>query len=181
MTIVEAAAAVTTVAGAIAVVYVTTKKTALPLVAWFRKLNRAIAELSPNGGSSIKDAINRIDTRGEVTSARTLAIQDTSPIPVYECDPNGSNRYVNHALCELFGLDAAEMRGNGWLEGIEPEDRQSAFEVWHQAVVNNVPYEHEYVVVNQRTGERIKCRTIARAMRNGKGEIIGFHGTVERV
>jgi PAS domain S-box-containing protein len=141
----------------------------------------AFAELRTNGGSSLKDAVLRIDASSQKQEARWLAIVDRDSQPTYECAPTGECTQANKAICELFGLSREEMMGNGWLEGVIPSDREKAFDAWNAAVSKNLPYECEYTSRNHRTGETIKVRTTAEPMFDRDERIIGYHGVLDPV
>ena len=42
---------------------------------------------------------------------------------IFECDSHGFCTYVNPTLTRLFGLEATQMLGNGWLAAILPKER----------------------------------------------------------
>lgn len=145
---------------------------------WVSSINKAVAQLAPNGGSSVFDTIKRIDARQDEIVARTMAIQDSAPNAIFECSASGACTFANRKLSELFGMDWSEMQNNGWLQAIRDDDRERVYEKWHHAVANDIPYRDEYTVVNQRTGALVRCVSMAKAMKDRDGKTLGYYGTV---
>lgn len=143
-------------------------------------IDRILAELTPNGGGSIKDRIRRIDESIAVIEHRYRWVQDCSLVAIYECSADGQATFCNAALCNLFGMPHESMLGTGWLAALVDEDRQSTWETWISSTEAGIPYSHSYEIINQRTGERIKVRTKAVAIKMRTGEIASYHGTIWR-
>lgn len=135
-------------------------------------------ELTYNGGSSLKDQINEIKGLQE---ARFFTQQNQNVTPIYNCDKMGDCTFSNTALANLFGMHYTEMLGKGWLAAIgeDQAEREMVFENWMCSVKNDLPFEMEYIVVNQKTHEKIKCRTKAEAQRKKDGEVMFYLGTVK--
>lgn len=144
-------------------------------------LDAITTELSPNGGSSFRDKVTRIEESIDLLKARWRLSLTSSSIGQYECDAEGQCTYANRALCEMFGLDESQMMGNGWLASIDHTDRARVWDDWVRDIAKDIPYEDRYTVVNARTGERIPVKTIAVAHRSRVGKILGFYGRIERV
>ena len=149
-----------------------------PTRRWFQNLNRAIAELRPNCGGSMKDILNQLAHRVEIQCARIVAMREASTIATFECDLSGKSTFHNRALCELFGLSNEEMCHNGWLEAVDPAHRERVYDEWYSAVEKHLPYEAEYTIVNVRNGKHINATAYARPMKSSNGQIIGYFGTV---
>ena len=136
-------------------------------------------EFSPNSGKSIKDQMNRIDDAIRLGELRSKNISNSLVTTgVYECSPTGDFTWVNNALADIFGMSKDEMLYQGWLSGVKHTERQKVWSEWHNAVNNDIPYECEYTVVNQKTRKEVLVRTSAVAHRNLDGEILGFYGTL---
>jgi PAS domain S-box-containing protein len=183
----DIATAVTTACGAIAAVIGLHFKVVVPaaknirhLVEVVPKIDVIIAELTPNGGGSIKDRIRRIDESVRSMEYRHRFVQDCLDVGVYECDKDGMSVFCNEALCELFGLSLEETLGTGWLAAIVDEDRQRTWDIWQSATRAGIPYSHSYHVINQRSNERIKVRTKAYAVKMPNGEVASYQGTIWR-
>lgn len=73
-------------------------------------------ELKPNGGGSIKDAIN-------IMKAEMDANNWLSPRPTFRCTSSGSNIFVNEAYCHLCGVTPEELMKLGWRSFAADEDQ----------------------------------------------------------
>ena len=97
-------------------------------------LNKIMAELRPNGGSSLRDTIDRIDRYSTMTGARVMANMDRDPIPLFESDETGRNTWANAALLQLTGFQIHQVLGGGWINLIYPADRAATGAKWAAAI-----------------------------------------------
>lgn len=137
-------------------------------------------ELSPNGGSSIKDVLMDTRNMAYVSAARANALSNHSRFGMYECSPDGRCTFANASLCDLFGLDSSAMLDHGWLSAVVDEERAKSADAWDKAVRDHLPYSWTYHIRNARTHEVILCSTSAQPVIAG-GKIIAFTGSVTRV
>ena len=87
-------------------------------------------------------------------------------LALYVCDEHGQCIWVNKQLCELWGCDATDLLGQGWLRGIDDSDRADVWEDWMRCVKTGVPYSDvEYTITNKRTGLSLKVLTTAYAVK----------------
>ncbi len=117
-----------------------------------------------------------------VREVRVALLERRSSAAIYVCNSvTGECTYANMELAELFGLDAADFAGNGWLSAINSEERSAVWQRWQQAVREHIPYECEYGVTNQRTGEAFLAYTKAYPAKLKTGKIVWYVGTVEKI
>jgi PAS domain S-box-containing protein len=136
-------------------------------------------EFSPNSGKSIKDQLNRIDDSIRLGELRSKMISNSLvSTGAYECNVDGNCTWVNNALSEIYGLDKDQMLGQGWLSAVKFNERQTVWETWHNSILNDIPYESEYTVVNQKKRNEFRVRTVAVAHKNLDGDVLGYYGTV---
>lgn len=139
-------------------------------------------QVFPNGGSSLSDAISESLKLARKADRRSIILTEHAPTPIYECTgEDGYCTFVNQPLAKLFGMERAEMLGNGWLRAIESDDKVRVYNTFTEAIKNRIPYSCHYTVVNQRTGQRTKCYTSAEVTRGPDDKVIFIHGTVEGV
>ncbi len=150
-----------------------------PAQKWLAKVNDLCNELKPNGGSSLRDAIDRIELSLERHNLKMLSLQDFQDLCLYECAPDGSCTYASKALCELFGLSHNDMLGNGWLGGIDEKYRIAAFHHWKECVDQKVPYNNSYIVKNRKTGDHINVITMAKPIIDSRNQISSYLGIVQ--
>lgn len=93
-------------------------------------------ELGDNGGASLKDAV--MQTRGLVllVNARQVALRHAIGVPLFEVDATGHLLSANFALERLTGYSAAELLGLGWVNVIDPGDRDRYMREWEQAIAD---------------------------------------------
>lgn len=168
---------------------------ALPAMEWLRRktvrayrlikqalerIDKVYAELTPNGGGSIKDKIDRLTRDVAILRGGLSFSLALNPHSIFEADPEGECTFANVALCEMFGLPQAEMLGRGWLSVLEGSAaREKAWDTWASCVEKRIPYLDRYQIRNARTGEKFWVR--AHAVPAGHPEKpLHFYGTVER-
>ena len=157
------------------------------LVRAYRRLKQALeridlvyAELTPNGGGSVKDKINQLTRDVAILRGGLSFSLALNPHCVFEAEPDGHCSFANVALCDLFGLPQADMLGRGWLSALDgSEARERAWDVWSTCVEKRIPYLDRYQIRNARTGERIWVR--AHAIPAGHPDKpLHYYGTIER-
>ncbi len=105
-----------------------------------------VAESSGQETKSFKDVFELLSYRqrfeierqvGEKTESllresegRFEALARISPVGIFRANLDGQNTYVNPRLCQIAGLSYEEMMGDGWLNGIYPDDREYLYEEW---------------------------------------------------
>ena len=168
-----------------------------------KRISELETKFKPNGGSSLDDVIRGIKKETEsiksdlsesrqkisgvlstleVHNQKHYVIWATYPDGIYETDmATGDCTWVNPALSELFGLDASNMLGRGWLRAIIPADRETVWIRWQESIHNNIPFEAEYEVQNVRTRERFRVQTTVIKTIVREGKPITCVGLVRRV
>lgn len=93
------------------------------------------AETKTNGGSSIRDALNRIEKRQLIQEQRVLFIFDFfNEFGTFEGDPEGHCIRCSVKFCDFFDKNQDELIGNSWVNNIHPEDRDRVFKEFKDAV-----------------------------------------------
>lgn len=105
-----------------------------------------LAELRPNGGASLKDAVLRIEDRQVRMGGRLdmvlLALEDAGA--VYETDEEGLCIWVSPAYCRLVGRTLEETLGWGWVMHIWPADVDRVRQEWRLAVEEHRSFEMRF-------------------------------------
>lgn len=145
------------------------------------KISVIYEQLTPNGGSSLADKINKIKDKVTISEMRQQIVWANLAIGYYECNKEGECTYANNNLCEMFGLSPEQMKGKGWLRAIDgEEERLKVWQIWQNAIKNHLPYEVHYKIRNRKTQEVINCITTAYTCLDDKNEAIYYFGTVEK-
>lgn len=84
------------------------------------------SELTTNGGSSIKDAINRIESRQIIVDHRTKAIFYNFDEPLFEIDNEGNMLWSNEKFKSL--CDNEDFKGLDWILLVDEPKRQEFIE-----------------------------------------------------
>jgi len=142
------------------------------------KLDEIIKELKPNGGSSIKDQLNRLETAVSISQAERLLLLDTINQGVWACDRKGNYSWVNDALRKAVGGSMADFVGNNWENVIYPEDRDIVTREWERAIDQERDFNLHYRLHNLTTNQPVKVHAIATPARNFAGDIIGWNGVI---
>lgn len=92
-------------------------------------------ELTTNGGSSIKDTVNRIDRRQVIIDKRSKAIFYNVEDVILEVDEGGNVLWANHNFHELMGNK--NIRGLDWVTYIDEPEREPFIRELNSCSKNN--------------------------------------------
>ena len=80
-------------------------------------------ELTTNGGSSIKDTVNRIDRRQVMIDKRSKAIFYNADKAILEVDENGNILWANELFHKMMGTK--NLKGLDWVSYIDEPQREN--------------------------------------------------------
>lgn len=144
------------------------------------KIDIIFDEITPNGGKSIKDKIDNIDSSLILVSERLRAFLSDTIDAHFETDAKGLCTRVNRTYTRLVERGTSEILGNGWHNCIYQEDRENVIKAWEDAVK-----EKRELSINFRfetpSGKVIPVRGTSYKMTNDKGEVIGYLGKLKVV
>lgn len=129
-------------------------------------------EMHPNGGSSLRDQINRMDDRTADTHCLVRGIMKLDNQAMWVSDARGRIIDVNITLCRMVGRSVDEFLGASWLTIVAQHDRIRVSEEWRQAVTVERPFEMEFDMVTPE-GEVIPVVTRSEVMRDECGRLRG--------
>lgn len=137
-------------------------------------------EFRPNGGSSLRDAINRIEEKISLQEQKTIALIKSFPIGTWISDKHGKCVDVNKSLCKIMGRTESEIKGDNWSNWIHPDEKDEVFEEWYRCVKNDLNFDMEYrYILPDKSVQRVHGS--AYQLKNDKGELVGFLGTLEAI
>lgn len=120
--------------------------------AWRWILEKAIPKFSEDGvfeglyGSAIditEVKLAQIQIAENETKFKTLA--NTSPVMLWTCDIHGLITFYNDAWLNFRGRTIDQEIGNGWIEGVHPDDlKPFVYEVYFQSIKQRKAYQAEY-------------------------------------
>ena len=146
----------------------------------YQKIQVIAAEFRPNGGSSLRDAINRIEDKIMLQEQKTIAIIKSLRIGTWIADEKGKCIDVNKSLCEIADRTESEILGDNWLNWVHPDEKDDVFMEWNRCVQNDLNFdiEYRYVLPNKKIQ---LVHAMAYRLKDNKGNLIGFLGTLEGI
>jgi PAS domain S-box-containing protein len=73
-----------------------------------------------------------------------MILADKVPAMVWMSDSDGVRTYFNHAWLEFTGRTLEQEFGDGWTDGIHPDDLQRCLESYRSSVKSHLPFKMEY-------------------------------------
>ena len=92
--------------------------------------------------------------------------------------PDGSVEFVNQRWQDYTGMSMEESTGSGWQCMIHPQDRDGYLEKRRAAIASGKPYEGEFRIRCGATGEYRWFLTRVVPLRDERGNILRWYGTV---
>ena len=86
----------------------------------------------------------RLDLLVTEKEHRFEALLAAVPVGVFEADRAGKIHFTNARWTEITGLAQARALGDGWLEGVHPDDRERAATDWRRSVSAGTPFNLEF-------------------------------------
>jgi two-component system CheB/CheR fusion protein len=115
-----------------------------------------------------------LELRGRASELREMA--DALPVLVWSCRPDGACDSLSRQWVEYTGVPGSEHLGYGWLEQVEPDDRDRVREAWRAAVRSGTPLETE-LRLRSSSGASRWFKTRSAPIRDGQGVIVKWYGT----
>lgn len=165
----------------------------------FNAIDSAVKELLPNGGSSLRDSVNRIETETlkqsgalEVVNRKIEKLDQTqwamaqdARCGIFEAGSDGMIFRVNQTFSRLVGRDQAELIGNNWAVCIDELDRDRVMGEWNNAVEYSRDFEMVFKFRHSDGHDfraMVKARAIQATMTPGSTRhVSGWLGSVIRL
>lgn len=80
----------------------------------------------------------------ELSHSEYRILVEQAPIMVWRSDPTGLCDYFNETWLAFTGRTHDQERGEGWSQGVHPDDLQSCLSIYTRAFAARVPFEMEY-------------------------------------
>ena len=150
-----------------------------PVMRWFKNTNKLwndIAfEFKPNGGSSMKDAITRIETRQLIKDQRDRALDNDTLYGIWEADETGRYTHVNRTYNRISGTLTEDLLNYGWINTIYPPDRLAITQEWELAREQHREFYGEYRI-ELPDGKIINVINIGHPLKDRNGNLKGYVG-----
>jgi len=142
------------------------------------KIDKIFEEITPNGGTSIKDIIDIIEYKVDIVSERQKSMLHENDAALVETDEEGEVIWVNRTCTRLVQRDASELMKTGWVNVVTSEDRDRVIEEWHEAVKDKREI-NIYFSLETPGGNKIPVKTRSYVLRNPKDKLLGFLASIE--
>lgn len=107
----------------------------------YDKIMLIAKELTPNGGSSLKDQCNRIELRLNGLDFFQKMYLDIVDMPIFMTDGNGHCTWANRAYLNMLGKQVNDIIGSGWETVIHQEDRDRVTQEWYESIKEERPFD----------------------------------------
>jgi len=107
---------------------------------------------------------------------RFRLLADTAPVIIWETGPDGRCTFLNRSWFEFTGRNGGEELGDGWMQGVHPDDRERCRNTYLSAFSERQSFAMEYRLCRS-DGEYgwIASTGVPRLAPNG--ELLGYIGT----
>lgn len=137
--------------------------------------NRMVQELTPNGGSSIKDAIGRIETRQLIEVQVRKALNNDAIYGIWESDAEGKCTYTSRTYQRLVGRSYEDLEGWGWVSAIHADDRKRVSEGWKLALEQKREFNDEFRILKP-DGSETQVISVGHPLKDRDGNLKGYVG-----
>lgn len=142
------------------------------------KLDQIMGQLIPNGGSSIKDSLDRIEDKQSFFSSFLQAQMNVNQKAIFQTDAEGKCIWVNRPHARMTGFQASEVMGDGWINVIAPECREIVMEKWQEAVDGEREFDENIWYIRTDKKTRYCVNVHAYKIEGVNGELRGYIGEV---
>ncbi|HET7769825.1 MAG TPA: PAS domain S-box protein [Chloroflexota bacterium] len=90
------------------------------------------------------EAARRAEAALRESEARFRLVANVAPVMIWAADPDGACTFLNRRWLEFTGRALEEELGQGWFEGIHPEDREYCQSIFARAYSDQTQFTMEY-------------------------------------
>lgn len=143
------------------------------------KMDAVLAQVTTNGGSSLKDIV--LDTASSVQKmkARMDHQDERSPQPMFHLKATGEMCYANCAFRELLDAEERDLLHRDYLSRVHSSDRAILDHEITDAIAKKMPF--DVTVKFRRRTDVVAVRLEASPNVVSGGELYGFFGTASQV
>jgi len=89
-------------------------------------------------------ALSRSQSTLRESEERFRLVSNTAPVMIWMSDPDKLCTYFNAGWLHFTGRTAAEEAGNGWADGVHPDDLQRCWEIYSKSFDKRESFQMEY-------------------------------------
>ncbi len=90
------------------------------------------------------NALSRAMADLKVSEQQFRLITDLSPVHLFRAGPDGDAKYLSPGFMTMTGLTQQAALGYGWIQAVEPEDRQRLMADWEEALRSQAIFQAEF-------------------------------------
>jgi PAS domain S-box-containing protein len=157
------------------------------------KLDRIVAECTYNSGTSLKDAVKRIEntclvqtdmlrdlkSRSDMHSLRLDIADLNNRRMTYRMDKTGSCTFINDAYLKQFGYTERDILGHNWESIIHEDDLEEVQQRWKRAIEIKGRYYSEHRIYDGQ-GDVHRVCSIGYPVVIDE-QLQGFYGTADEI
>ncbi|MGI2336590.1 MAG: PAS domain S-box protein [Dehalogenimonas sp.] len=106
---------------------------------------------------------------------RFRTLSNLLPVGIYLTTPEGKCLYTNPTWLKMAGLTIEQALGDGWIQGLHPEDREIVFTNWQKMTASNGQWGCEYRFQTP-DGKVTWVYGLATPLKDTDGKITGYIG-----
>lgn len=121
--------------------------------------------------------LEQANTELQESEQRYQTLVRTSPVGIFHTGPDGATTYVNPKWCAISGLSADRALGDGWLDAVHPDDKETLSRDWQEATRLRQASFSEYRFVRP-DGAIAWVMGQAVPEMNAENQVIGYVGSI---
>lgn len=139
-------------------------------------------ELTHNGGSSLKDAVRRIENEVQSNSmnSKFKAYLSLQKEPIWESDSDGNCEWVNDSYIRLTGYSLDHLKNMGWMNIVKHEERPYINNEWKRSIAEKRTFNNILTIVSS-NGQEHKVYAHGYPVISHTGEVTGYIGIFDFV
>lgn len=123
--------------------------------------------------AQLEAAVEQYQRRQRTAEERFRALADAAPVMILMSDTNAMCTYFNRAWLVFRGRTLEEEIGNGWTEGLHPDDRDLCLESYLKSFTSRQPFRMQYRL-QKADGEFVWVEVSGVPRHNDNGEFAGL-------
>ena len=135
-------------------------------------------ELKPNGGKSIKDQIDDLQTSAKTILYRQRWILENREEAIFETDEKGNFTWANDSLIRLTDRLFKDLENNNWINALCEKTREEVNDSWRIAIENKRNFEHDIIIID---GKNRAFNAKCHAVRQEDGKYIGKFTNIKQL
>jgi PAS domain S-box-containing protein len=140
-------------------------------------LKQVKVQVEYNGGSSMKDALRRIEAMVQFHDLRMDILDESNDRMNFRMDSTGAITFINDAFLKFFGYSEKDVLGFAWESTVRDSDLKHVQEKWTRVIDKQSRFYEEYGICDIE-GACHEC--IVRAYPICEREVLkGYYGTID--